>query len=370
MDNFFQRYIDSWRFNGWLVHDIFLGIVIGVGLLLLLYVLFKRRLNAAFVITFIIYAFLGNLLMIAFGLAGRSFPIHSESPIYTDDAQKIAIQMVEGSENNGTSNGITQIISHHQIVAINLQTGEKQWSKYSSSKETLIGNFMGGLLVHHRDGEYGKLSLLDIQTGKEKLSEKEFAKKHKQLIDVLENGSHNIVLLQNNLYLEGVDGKFYSFDGKKLSEDNKAEKYLSTKFFVETDIPGYFASHNQPLEDYDKVRDFSSNVLAEPAIQAYKNLEPAVLDVDLQQQTAIVSYRQTKRESADSIVLSYDMKNHRMLWEENIGVVNTEQKNPGVRTFENYYAIQAGDEFLLLDKDTKKEMFRYQLRWNRPVREN
>ncbi|MCL1696809.1 PA2928 family protein [Lysinibacillus sp. BPa_S21] len=368
MINFFQRYIDSWRFNGWFVHDIFLGIIIAVGLLLLLYVLFKRPRKGVIIIIFIIYAFLGNLLMIAFGLAGRSFPINSVSPIYTDDVQKVAVQMVEGSENNGTTNGITQIISHHQIVAINLQTGEKQWAKSSSSKETLIGYFMGGLLVHHRDGENGKFSLLDIHTGNEKLSEKEFTKKHKQLIDVLENGSHNIVLLQNNLYLEGVDGKFYRFDGKKLSEDNKAEKYISTKFFVESDIPGYFASHNQPLEDYDAVREFSNNVLAEPAIQTYKNLEPAIVDVDLQQQTAIVSYRQTKRESADSIVLSYDMKNHRMMWEENIGVVNTEQKNPGVRTLENYYAIQAGDEFLLLDKDTKKEMFRYLLRWNRPAR--
>lgn len=360
--------MNSWRFTGWLVHDIFLGIVISVGLLFVLYALFKRRLNVALIVTFILYAFLGNLLMIVFGLAGRSFPINSESPIYTDDAQKIAVQMVEGSENNGTGNGITQIISHHQIIAINLQTGEKQWTKSSSSKETLIGYFMGGLLVHHRDGEYGKLSLLDMTTGREKLSEREFTEKHKQLIDVLDIGSHNIVLLGNNLYLEGVDGKFYSFDGKKLAEDNNAETYLSTKFFIESDIPGYFASHNQPLENYDEVREFSSNVLAEPSIQTFKNLEPAVLDVDLQQQTAIVSYRKTKRESADSIVLSYDMKNHRIIWEENIGVVNTEQKNPGVRTLENYYAIQAGDEFLLLDKDTRKEMFRYQLRWNRPVR--
>jgi len=59
LDNFFQRYIDSWRFNGWFIHDIFLGIVIGVGLLLLLYALFKRRLNFALVITFILYTFLG-----------------------------------------------------------------------------------------------------------------------------------------------------------------------------------------------------------------------------------------------------------------------------------------------------------------------
>ncbi|MDD1505026.1 hypothetical protein PVA17_19995 [Lysinibacillus sp. CNPSo 3705] len=63
------------------------------------------------------------------------------------------------------------------------------------------------------------------------------------------------------------------------------------------------ASYNQALEDYEK------------------------LDVDLQQQ-ANVSYRQTKRGSVDSIVLSNDMKNHRIIWEENIGVINAEQKNP------------------------------------------
>gem|GEM_PF-6004164 len=59
------------------------------------------------------------------------------------------------------------------------------------------------------------------------------------------------------------------------------------------------ASYNQALEDYEK------------------------LDVDLQQQ-ANVSYRQTKRGSVDSIVLSNDMKNHRIIWEENIGVINAE----------------------------------------------
>lgn len=63
------------------------------------------------------------------------------------------------------------------------------------------------------------------------------------------------------------------------------------------------ASYNQALEDYEK------------------------LDADLQQQ-ANVSYRQTKRGSVDSIVLSNDMKNLRITWEENIGVINAEQKNP------------------------------------------
>ncbi|UPW81573.1 hypothetical protein [Lysinibacillus sp. Ag94] len=58
------------------------------------------------------------------------------------------------------------------------------------------------------------------------------------------------------------------------------------------------ASYNQALEDYEE------------------------LDVVLQQQ-ANVSYRQTERKSADSIVLSYDI-----VLLENIGVVNAEQKNP------------------------------------------
>ena len=82
--------------------------------------------------------------------------------------------MVQGSENNGTSNGITHLIAHHLLVAVNLQTGEKQWTKSASYKETLLGEFMGGVLVHHRDDEFGQLSLLDLETGKEILSEKSF----------------------------------------------------------------------------------------------------------------------------------------------------------------------------------------------------
>lgn len=39
-----------------------------------------------------------------------------------------------------------------------------------------------------------------------------------------------MAVLANNLYLEGVDGKFYRFDGKTLNEDVKAQDYLSARF--------------------------------------------------------------------------------------------------------------------------------------------
>ncbi|MGE7946914.1 DGQHR domain-containing protein [Lysinibacillus sp. NPDC093688] len=97
------------------------------------------------------------------------------------------------------------------------------------------------------------------------------------------------------------------------------------------------------MEDYQEVLEFSSNVLAEPAIQAYKNLEPAVLVVDLQQQTAIVSYRQTKRESADSIVpfLAF----HYLDEEEEIklfDVINSKAK--GIGTSLSRYLNRDNDE--------------------------
>ena len=189
--------------------------------------------------------------------------------------------MVQGSENNGTSNGITHLIAHHLLVAVNLQTGEKQWTKSASYKETLIGKFMDGLLIHHRDDEFGQLSLLDMETGKEILSEKDFRKQHPSLIAILSNNAHQMAVLENNLYLEGVDGKFYHFDGKALSEDAKAQDYLSARFFIETELPGYFATHPQLVEDDQAIRDFSQAVLTEPAIQAYENLEPKVVDVDI-----------------------------------------------------------------------------------------
>lgn len=145
MEQFLQRYMYSCRLNGWLIHDIFLYVVLGLGSLLVLFIVIKRK-RLITSILLIIFLLISNFLMIVFGLAGRAFPIKSDSTIYTDDSQSIAVQMVRGSENNGTSNGITPIISHHLLVAVNIETGEKQWTKSASSKETLIGNFMGGLL--------------------------------------------------------------------------------------------------------------------------------------------------------------------------------------------------------------------------------
>jgi len=369
VEQFLQRYMYSWRLNGWLVHDIFLGVVFGLGILLLLFIVIKRKRLVTTVFLLVFYLLISNALMMVFGLAGRSFPIKSDSSIYTDESQKIAVQMVQGYENNGRSNGITHLISHYLLVAVNLESGEKQWTKSASYKETLIGNFMGGLLVHHRDGEFGQLSLLDIETGKEILSEKDFRQQHQPLIDILSNSAYQMVALQNELYLEGVDGNFYRYDGKTLNKNPKVEGYLSARFFIESGLPGYFATHQQTLEDYQEVQELSQNVLTEPAIQAYQNLEPKVIDVDIAENTALVSYRQTQRKSADHMLLLYDMKKHQMIWEEKIGAINSNQQQPRVRTLEKDYVIQTGDQLLVLDKNSKKMTVQYHLRWNRPTDE-
>ncbi|AJK87445.1 MULTISPECIES: PA2928 family protein [Lysinibacillus] len=369
MEQFLQRYMYSWRLNGWLVHDIFLGVIFGLGLLLLLFIAIKRKHLIISISLLIVYIVVSNALMIVFGLAGRSFPIKSDSSIYIDESQKIAVQMVQGSENNGTSNGITHLISHYLIVAVNLETGEKQWTKSASYKETLIGNFMDGLLIHHRDGEYGQLSLLDIETGKEILSEKEFRQQHQPLIDILSNSAQQLIALQNKLYLEGVDGHFYHYDGKTLNKDDNAKNYIAARFFIESDLPGYFATHQQPLDDYEEIQDFSHQVLSEPAIRNYQNLEPKVVDVDLANGTALVSYRRTQRESADHMLVLYDMKKHQSLWEEKIGAINSYQQQPQVRTVEKGYIIQTGDQLLFLDKHSRDRVVQYHLRWNRPIDE-
>ena len=369
VEQFLQRYTYSWRLNGWLVHDIFLGVIFGLGLLLLLFIAIKRKRLIISISLLIIYIVVSNALMIVFGLAGRSFPIKSDSSIYIDESQKIAVQMVQGSEKNGTSNGITHLISHYLIVAVNLETGEKQWTKSASYKETLIGNFMGGLLVHHRDGEVGQLSLLDIETGKEILSEKEFRQQHQPLIDILSNSAQQLIALQNKLYLEGVDGHFYHYDGKTLNKDDNAKNYIAARFFIESDLPGYFATHQQPLDDYEEIQDLSHQVLSEPAIRNYQNLEPKVMDVDLAKGTALLSYRRTQRESADHMLVLYDMRKHQLLWEEKIGAINSYQQQPQVRTVEKGYIIQTGDQLLVLDKHSRDRVVQYHLRWNRPIDE-
>jgi len=69
------------------------------------------------------------------------------------------------------------------------------------------------------------------------------------------------------------------------------------------------------------------------------------------------------------MLLLYDMNKHQVLWENNIGVINSQQQQPGVRTLETSYVIQAGDRFLVFDKETKKRFVHYHLRWNRPIDE-
>ncbi|MEK5232269.1 PA2928 family protein [Lysinibacillus sp. FSL K6-0232] len=367
MEQFLQRYMYSWRFNGWFFHDITLGIVLGIGFLALVLLIINRTRLKVILIVMLIWLGASNFAMLIFGLAGRGFSIQAESAIYTNEEQDIAIQMVRGLENNGTVRGMTQMISHYLIVGVDVQTGEKQWTKSASYKEKLVGNFMDGLLVHHRDGEFGQLSLLDIETGKELLSEKEFRQQHKPLIDILSNGAHELLAVQNNLYVEGVDGKFYRYDGKNLNEDPQAEQYLTTRFSIEATIPDYFANHQQPLTDDEEIRKFSSMLLEEPAIQAYQNLNPKVIDVDIEAQTALVSYQQTKRESADHMLVLYDLNKHQIAWDINIGMVDSYQKQPSVRIVDDAYIVQTGDHLLIVDKDTRNIRATYHLRWNRPI---
>jgi len=351
-------------------HDITLTIVLGIGVVFILFLLMKRwKIRTSFIVLMAYFAG-SSFIMIVFGLAGRSFPIQAMSSVYTDPEETVAVQLVRGSENNGTSNGITHIIPHYQLVAINVHTGEKQWTQSFASRETLIGPFMDGLLIHHSDGEVGTLSLLHMKTGKEKLSKKDFAQQYKQVVELISSSAGRMAVLDKVLYFEGIDGVYYQFDGKQLHEKPEAQEYLSTKFFVESTIPNYFASHDRPVDDeeYEKISEFKDDVLREPAIQPVANLEPQIMDVDLNQNTALVSYLKTIQKNAEQFVLFYDMKEHRMIWKANIGRVNSEQNHPGVRVLAQSLAIQTGDEFILLDKATGNEISRYELRWNRPIR--
>lgn len=132
-------------------------------------------------------------------------------------------------------------------------------------------------------------------------------------------------------------------------------------------MPGYFATHQQPLENYQEIQDFSQQVLSEPAIRNYQNLEPKVMAIDIVESVALLSYRQTQRESADHMLVLYDMKKHQLLWEEKIGALNSYQQQPKVRTLEKGYIIQTGDQLLVLDKQSRDKVVQYHLRWNRPV---
>ncbi|MFJ7919252.1 hypothetical protein ACIQ6U_05770 [Lysinibacillus fusiformis] len=101
----------------------------------------------------------------------------------------------------------------------------------------------------------------------------------------------------------------------------------------------------------------------EPFFQRY-NLESKVMDVDLAKATALLSYRRTQRESADHMLVLYDMKKHQLLWEEKIGAIHSYQQQAQVRTVEKGYIIQTVDQLLVLDKHSRNRIVPYHLRWN------
>ena len=57
------------------------------------------------------------------------------------------------------------------------------------------------------------------------------------------------------------------------------------------------------------------------------------------------------------MLLLYDMNKRQVLWERNIGIINSQQQQPTVRILENSYVIQAGDRLLVFDKETKRGLF-------------
>ena len=57
------------------------------------------------------------------------------------------------------------------------------------------------------------------------------------------------------------------------------------------------------------------------------------------------------------MLLLYDMNKRQVLWERNIGIINSQQQQPTVRILENSYVIQGGDRLLVFDKETKRGLF-------------
>ncbi|WP_336635045.1 hypothetical protein [Lysinibacillus fusiformis] len=106
----------------------------------------------------------------------------------------------------------------------------------------------------------------------------------------------------------------------------------------------------------------------EPFFQRF-NLEPKVMDVDLANGTALLSYRRTQRESADPMLVLYDMKKQQLLWEEKMGAIHSYQQQAQVRTVEKGYIIKTEDQLLVLDNHSRNRIVPYHLRWNRPIDE-
>jgi hypothetical protein len=365
--------LENWRPVGWFNLDLALYVIYAVilaSLLLILRLQIRRRrrslplrgksLATTIGVLLLVEFLAGSFFLVVFNAAGRSVSIELDSPalIAGEEGHPLTINKIRMKIPNGHSNGISTSISHFELIAVDVNTGQTAWNRKSYWQEYVIGHTSQGILTVNAKKK--KLQFIDALTGKTALTEKELVAQFPGLADNLSYSFTDYrVVSPNELYLYALDGSYYKVDfaGRKAAASPEYKDFLSNSFANKTGL-GISAEEVRAVGDQLK--------------KLYPDLlETVLLHADSSGTTALVGYHEKRNEKTWTLSL-VSLQEHNLLWKSKVDAPAS-----GI-SGSTFAAIRIGNAAIImtngkqykLDWETGKIVYEYIYRWNKSVNRN
>lgn len=346
----------DWTFTSWFWHDMTLWIFVGVFVVLCVLFLIRsmkrpsslKKVIGMIVLLLVGEFIVGSFVMTVFHAAGRSVTMSLDSPTIVAKDGDLAINKIRMRIPNGSENGITLSVSRFQIIAVNLKTGEKEWSRKAIWQEYVLGQTEEGILVVDMKKE--ELYFLDAASGEVRLDEEEWTEKYPQLADNVSYEQADYYLDDTGgLYLYALDGKYYRVADGKLTEDPAYEKEVQKGFFGEEE-------NGETERAQQIVQELYPDLLeAQPILGSAKDASMLLMYKEKRNQEQVTVARVSMDESAIRWKVPVD-------YQEEPGVSPVDTFNEDDAT----YVLAAGKLYKISEPGGVLE-YVYQYRWNKQL---
>ncbi|MFS0559521.1 PA2928 family protein [Terribacillus sp. 179-K 1B1 HS] len=349
-------FFNDWTFTGWFWHDLTLWILGGLFVVLCMLFLvrgIKRSSSLKKVIGMIIFLLvgefiIGSFVMTVFHAAGRSVTMSLDSPTIIAEDSNLAINKIRMKIPNGHENGISLSDSRFQIIAVDLDTGEMEWSRKASWQVYVLGRTEDGIMIMNRKAE--ELYFLDAATGEVRIKEQEWTEKYPELTDNLSYEQADYYIdEEGSIYLYALNGKYYRIADGRLTEDPAYEKEVQKGFFGDEE-----------------------NGEAERAQQTVQELYPDLLEAQSiigsnKDGSMLLMYKE-KRNQDQVIIARVSTEESVIRWK--VAVDYDYQEIPGetpvdVFLMEDATFVQAAGKLYKVSEPDGALDFVYQYRWNK-----
>lgn len=334
----FELFYKSFRPSGWFYHDMLLLILVIFLVFALIFFISKKAKPRTYLVFLCFYFFISSFIGIVFGGFGRKINYSTESKVYYIEEKDQLLSLVRAAIPNGTENGISTSLSHFELILIDADTGEKVWTKRLTWRHYLVGITNDYVIMNNPDKNW--LYFLDIKTGKRVYSQKDLERKNKKLSDILSKSFTDYYVQQDNIYVHGNDGGYYSI----LADDLSITEITKEKFdtFTRFDFT-QMLNEGEPYQDSDlinpitlsKADDFNYYVLSSQ-----------------------------KRQNSKCYITFYDAAHNKINWQEKIDLSSEANLEVVIDTKDSIY-LQSNGKLYCINKSAQKIDYVFHYRWNR-----